>query len=153
MKALVKYLLVILVVVGVITTETGCGKKKSPLPQRSVKKVHYDKNTGRYYYVVREKSNDGGDSWYYYWLMDGNSSTATQYYQTPRFSPLTRSTLAGTSRGKGNPPSAFAERPPTASELNNRTEPTEEVEVEQSETQENLGIPDENSLDFIRLFT
>jgi hypothetical protein len=85
--------------------------------------------------------------------MDGNSSTATQYYQTPRFSPLTRSTLAGTSRGKGNPPSAFAERPPTASELNNRTEPTEEVEVEQSETQENLGIPDENSLDFIRLFT
>jgi hypothetical protein len=82
MNALIKYCLVVLIGFGLATMGMGCGKKKAPAPQRSIKKVHYEKSTGRYYYVVREKAKNGGDSWYYYWLMDANNNGAPQYYET-----------------------------------------------------------------------
>jgi uncharacterized membrane protein YgcG len=134
-----------LMVVALLLAGFGCSNSaQKPQRENAHKKVHYDSKTGRYYYVVREKDQKGNDNWSYYWLMNGSGDSPADYYSTPTFSRLP--TNAG-SWNRGNPPEAFANRPPTQQELDNPQEQTEMAEVEQSQTQENLGIPDENSLD------
>ncbi len=137
----------ILIAAALLLAGSGCGNRTAkPAHDNAAKKVHYDSKTGRYYYAVHEKNHDGGDDWFYYWLATGNNLPA-DFYTTPNFSSLSRSALSSGSWVRGNPPDAYASRPPTESELNNPQEPTEIVEVEQPNTQEDLGIPDENSLD------
>jgi hypothetical protein len=111
-----------------------------------LKKVHYDAATGRYFYVVREKHHGNDDGWFYYWLMNSRNS-ASDYYTTPAFSKLAPDTLSPRSWRPGDPPSAYASRPPTTAELNGSADQTEVVDVQQANTQEDLDIPDENSLD------
>jgi len=108
-------------------------------PTGSHKQVHYEAKTGRYYYVVREKADTNNVGVSYYWLMNGDGGAASDYYTTPTFTRLSPGTLARESWVGGNPP--------PEEELNDPQEPTEVVEVEPAQTQENLGIPDENSLD------
>lgn len=108
-------------------------------PTGSHKQVHYEARTGRYYYVVREKAATNNVDVSYYWLMYGDGGVTSDYYTTPTFTRLSPGTLAKDSWVRGNPP--------PVEELNNPPEPTEVVEVEPAQTQENLGIPDENSLD------
>jgi uncharacterized membrane protein YgcG len=138
----------LLLVAGcLLAVAPGCGHSaQNHARNHSEKRVHYDPKTGRYYYVVREKQNDGGDSWFYYWLTTGNNS-GSDYFTTPTFTTLDRNTLASGAWVRGNPPDIYATRPPTPQELDNPQAQTEAVEVEQANTQENLGIPDENSLD------
>jgi uncharacterized membrane protein YgcG len=132
-------LFAVLVLLAVLAIVAGICVHRAHKPTGSHKQVHYEARTGRYYYVVREKPAANDDGVYYYWLMNGNGGVASDYYSTPTFTRLTPGTLAKESWVRGNPP--------PEGEVNNLSEPTEVVEVEPAQTQENLGIPDENSLD------
>ena len=136
MKTKLFFVLVLLVLLAMVV---GRCAHRAHKPTGSHKQVHYEAKTGRYYYVVREKAATNNVGVSYYWLMYGDGGVASDYYTTPTFTRLAPGTLAKESWVCGNPP--------PEEELNNPQEPTEVVEVESAQTQENLGIPDENSLD------
>ena len=138
-----------LALMALLGTGPGCNRKPAAHHRVASRKVvHHDKASGRFYYVALEKGTNTLAGPRYYWLTREREAQATEAKARCLFSAndatLTSAILCDTTWVVGGAPS----RPQAASSAPDDSSPeTQMVEVDQNATQENLGIPEVNSLD------